>query len=63
MSRTTHHILPITREPDRVPWCTVNYVLEAVNGFEEACEGLDSEDSEGSVGRGEDYVAERAERA
>jgi len=58
MPSTAHHVLPIARETDRVPRRPIDEVLESMNGLEEAGERLNEEDAEGSVGRGEDDVAE-----
>jgi hypothetical protein len=47
--RAAHHVLCVAREADRVPWGTIDRVLEAEGRGQEAGERGTGEQAEGAV--------------
>ena len=50
VSCSANHIVSIAAEPDAVPRCTIDQVLEAMDGCQGTRERGNKEDSDGSIG-------------
>ena len=51
VARSTHHVLAVPREPNRIPRSPINEVLESVRGLEEVGGRVEAEHAKRPVGR------------